>query len=138
MQGATVDRAHVFADGGGSELAYVAMSRAPETSHVYIVADDIDQAGEDLTREWSIQRRERWIIDIDTVADDTARRRPDLARRADRALRHARLRAERDAVLAVAPDAVKRLQALDIQLRLDQVAQRPPQGRRIGLDRHLG
>jgi len=31
MQGATVDRAHVFADGGGRELAYVAMSRARES-----------------------------------------------------------------------------------------------------------
>jgi ATP-dependent exoDNAse (exonuclease V) alpha subunit len=51
MQGATVDRAHVFADGGGRELAYVAMSRARETSHVYVVADDLDQAGEDLTAE---------------------------------------------------------------------------------------
>lgn len=36
MQGATVDRAHVFADGGGRELAYVAMSRARESSQVYV------------------------------------------------------------------------------------------------------
>ena len=34
MQGATVDRAHVFADGGGRELAYVAMSCSRETTNV--------------------------------------------------------------------------------------------------------
>ena len=33
-QGATVNRAHPFADGGGRELAYVAMSRARDTAHV--------------------------------------------------------------------------------------------------------
>jgi conjugative relaxase-like TrwC/TraI family protein len=48
MQGETVDRAHVFADGGGRELAYVATSRARDTSHVYVVADDADQAVEEL------------------------------------------------------------------------------------------
>ena len=131
MQGATVDRSHVFADGGGRELAYVAMSRARETSHVYVVADDIAQAVDDLRSEWSTERRERWIIDIDTPADEGARRRPDLARRADNAIRYARLRVERDAVQAVAPDAVQRLSALDIQLRLERVAQRPTQGRGI-------
>lgn len=37
-QGATVDTAHVLADGGGRELAYVAMSRARGQSHVHLVA----------------------------------------------------------------------------------------------------
>jgi ATP-dependent exoDNAse (exonuclease V) alpha subunit len=59
MQGATVDRAHVCADGGGRELAYVAMSRARDTSHVYVVADDTDQAIGDLTVEWSAERGQR-------------------------------------------------------------------------------
>ena len=37
-QGATVDVAHVLDDGGGRELAYVAMSRARHASHVYTAA----------------------------------------------------------------------------------------------------
>ena len=32
-QGSTTERAHLFADGGGRELAYVAMSRARESTH---------------------------------------------------------------------------------------------------------
>ncbi len=52
-QGATTTRAHLFADGGGRELAYVAMSRAREGTEVWKVADDLVQAREDLAREWS-------------------------------------------------------------------------------------
>ena len=125
-QAATVERAHVMADGGGRELAYVAMSRARATSHVYVVADDIDQAGEELTAEWSRSTRQRWVLDTDEVAGDDGRRRPDLARRVDGTLRLTRLRAERDAVQAVAPDAEARLRALDAQLRLEQVSQPSP------------
>jgi len=62
-QGATVETAHVLADGGGRELGYVAMSRAKEQTHVYVVADDLDQAKEDLVRDWSSSRRVRWAID---------------------------------------------------------------------------
>ncbi|HEX2700491.1 MAG TPA: AAA family ATPase, partial [Acidimicrobiales bacterium] len=40
-QAATVDRAHVFADGGGRELGYVAMSRARGPSYLYATADDV-------------------------------------------------------------------------------------------------
>ena len=39
-QGSTVTRAHLFADGGGRELAYVAMSRARECTHAWLVAAD--------------------------------------------------------------------------------------------------
>ncbi len=39
-QGATHDLAHVYEDGGGRELAYVAMSRAREETHVYLCADE--------------------------------------------------------------------------------------------------
>ena len=39
-QGSTVDVAHVLDDGGGRELAYVAMSRARTASHVYVTALD--------------------------------------------------------------------------------------------------
>ena len=62
-QGATTARAHLFADGGGRELAYVAMSRAREATHVWTVADDLGQAREDLVREWSSERRPTWAID---------------------------------------------------------------------------
>lgn len=102
-QGATVDRAHLFADGGGRELAYVAMSRARESTHVHVVADDVDQAVDDLRREWSIERRDRWVLDVDSPAAEGDRRRPDLAARARDGLRSARLRVERAAVLATVP-----------------------------------
>ncbi len=62
-QGATTTRAHLFADGGGRELAYVAMSRAREGTQVWTVADDLAQAREDLAREWSSERRPTWAID---------------------------------------------------------------------------
>ncbi len=62
-QGATVERAHLYADGGGRELAYVAMSRARHASTAYVVADDLDQAREDLTRDWAARRTPTWAID---------------------------------------------------------------------------
>jgi conjugative relaxase-like TrwC/TraI family protein len=132
MQGATVDSAHVFADGGGRELAYVAMSRARDTSHVYVAADGLDQAVDDLAVEWSADRRQRWLLDIDETAIDGGVRRPSLARQTESTLRLARLRSERDAVQAVAPEAAHRLRSLDVQLRLEQVAQRLAPGRAIG------
>jgi conjugative relaxase-like TrwC/TraI family protein len=134
MQGATVDRAQVFADGGGRELAYVAMSRARDTSHVYVVADDLDQAVEDLTIEWSTDRRQRWVVDVDEPAVHRAAR-PNLEPRIEGAIRIARLHAERDAVEAVAPGAADRLRRLDIQLRLEMVAERPAPARGLGLGR---
>jgi hypothetical protein len=137
MQGATADRAHVFADGGGRELAYVAMSRARDTSHVYVVADDLDQAVEDLTVEWSADRRQRWVLDVDEPAIDDRARRPSLARRTESTLRLARLRAEREAVQAVAPDAEARLRSLDLQLGFERVAQRTAPAREIGRARGL-
>jgi hypothetical protein len=73
-QGVTVDRAHVFADGGGRELAYVAMSRARDRSQVYLVADDMVMAAEDLTREWGHERRPMWAINtgLPTTGDLTS------------------------------------------------------------------
>lgn len=133
MQGATVDRAHVFADGGGRELAYVAMSRARDTSHVYVVADDADQAVEDLAAEWSADRRQRWVLDVDELARDSYR--PNLARRTDATVRAARLRAEREAVSAAAPEAASRLRSLDLQLRLTELEARPAPTRSHGLGR---
>jgi conjugative relaxase-like TrwC/TraI family protein len=135
MQGATVDRAHVFADGGGRELAYVAMSRARDSTHVYVTADNLGQAVEDLSIEWSTNRRQRWVLDVDEPAHDARARRPNLVRRTESALRLARLRSEREAVQAVAPEAEERLRALDLQMRLEALVHRPPPGRELGLGR---
>jgi hypothetical protein len=52
-QGATVGTTYALADGGGRELAYVAMSRARGESHVYVVANDISTAAERLVWEWA-------------------------------------------------------------------------------------
>ena len=65
-QGATFDTAHLYADGGGRELGYVGMSRARESAHVHAVADNVDQAVEDLSWEWSRERRQTWAIDTGT------------------------------------------------------------------------
>jgi conjugative relaxase-like TrwC/TraI family protein len=125
-QGQTVGQAHVYADGGGRELAYVAMSRAREASHAYLVADSVDQAAEDLRREWSSERRMGWASDLgvpDTqpqaevhendrlaalareakrLADRAAgKHEAEKARRA--ALDHARLQAIYDARTAAVP-----------------------------------
>jgi ATP-dependent exoDNAse (exonuclease V) alpha subunit len=120
MQGATVDCAHVFADGGGRELAYVAMSRARETSRVHVVADDLDQAVEDLSAEWSADRRQHCVLDVDEPAVDGIDRRPNRARRTDRTLRLVRLRAEREAVRAVAPEADARLRSEESSRPVDR------------------
>jgi hypothetical protein len=53
---------HLFADGGGRELAYVAMSRAREATHAWVVADDLAQAAEDLGRDWSVRRTPTWAL----------------------------------------------------------------------------
>ena len=58
-----MERAHVLEDGGGRELAYVKMSRARERSTVYVVADSVEQAAEDLSRSWAQSRRIGWAID---------------------------------------------------------------------------
>ena len=66
-QGATVDTAHVLADGGGRELAYVAMSRARGASHVYLPTAN-PAAGIDYLRwEWGSDRRQAWTLQPDLV-----------------------------------------------------------------------
>jgi conjugative relaxase-like TrwC/TraI family protein len=102
-QGATGTTGRVFGDGGGRELAYVALSRTTGATHIHVVADDLDQAAEDLRREWASERRQRWILDTDTPAPDGITRHPHLARRTEQSLRTARLRAERAALLATLP-----------------------------------
>ncbi|MGH3370689.1 MAG: hypothetical protein ACRDPR_11870, partial [Nocardioidaceae bacterium] len=98
-QGATVDVAHRFEDGGGRELAYVAMSRARAGSHSWLAADDLDQAKEDLIREWSTEARARWVIDTGAPDHRPSRRWVEPERILDRA----KLDAERHALLSAIP-----------------------------------
>jgi conjugative relaxase-like TrwC/TraI family protein len=63
-QGATVDTAHRFHDGGGRELAYVANSRARQGTTIHAVADTLDQALDDLEHDWTRERRPRWALDL--------------------------------------------------------------------------
>lgn len=60
-QGATYDRAHVLAAGGGRELGYVAMSRARDHTTIHATADDLAQAVDDLQADWGVVRHQRWI-----------------------------------------------------------------------------
>ena len=59
-QGQTVDATYALEDGGGRELAYVAMSRARGESHVHVVAPDIRHAAHRLAWAWGQERRQRW------------------------------------------------------------------------------
>ena len=103
-QGATVDVAHALEDGGGRELVYVRMSRARQTTTLYLVADNVDQAGEDLRPEWP--RQERWLWAIDTNTPDpepTQSAGAPVSVPVPPALRRAQLVNRRNAVLAVIP-----------------------------------
>jgi conjugative relaxase-like TrwC/TraI family protein len=102
-QGATYDRAHVLAAGGGRELGYVAMSRARERTTIHAVADDLTQAVEDIATDWSVDRRQRWITDTASPATDAvAGRTAPVNRDAQRQ----RLIEERDRLRQLAPPDV--------------------------------
>jgi ATP-dependent exoDNAse (exonuclease V), alpha subunit - helicase superfamily I member len=119
-QGDTVDVAHRLEDGGGRELAYVSMSRARLHTTVHVVADDLEQAREDLTRDWVDKRRPRWAIDSGTPATQPldVERHPGVPAPMRAALRRARLEAERHAVLrAVPPDARPKLWQVNRELQ---------------------
>jgi len=106
-QGATHDIAHVFEDGGGRELAYVAMSRAREHTQLYLAADDLDQAREDLCRNWETERRWKWAID--TGLNRTEKLDPDAPRLPSAeiaSLRQQALQAERDALATAIPKTI--------------------------------
>jgi len=81
------------------------MSRARHHSTIWVVADDVDQAAEDLKRDWPRENRQQWAIDSGTPSTEPQRVEHD--RDADptirNALRQARLRAERDALAASIP-----------------------------------
>jgi len=97
-QGATYDRAHVYADGGGRELGYVAMSRARDHTTLHTVADDLPQAIEDLQTDWSHENRQRWITD-GPASVGAHQRQPAL----DVAAHHERLRQERSELEGLVP-----------------------------------
>jgi hypothetical protein len=102
-QGATADRTHYLAEGGGRELAYVAMSRARGPSIVHAVADNVGQAIEDITHDWSLDRNQQWITRIATAVgvDPAIRALPE-----DPDARRARLLAELEALKCHAPPEV--------------------------------
>jgi conjugative relaxase-like TrwC/TraI family protein len=101
-QGATADRTHYLAEGGGRELAYVAMSRARGPSVVHAVADSLDQAIEDISHDWSSDRTQRWITRTAQVGvDDSMRTTPE-----DGETRRARLLSELAALERRAPPSV--------------------------------
>ena len=133
-QGATVDRAHVYLDGGGRELTYVALSRATDQTTIHCVADNLDQAVEDLQRDWSHDRRQRWTLDTDLPAAPGQRTRPSLLRGVDVGLRLGQLRAEREAILTVMPSdpdpdwAAVHVQRRKLEQHLDEL--------RTGTDRY--
>ncbi len=119
-QGSTVDTAHRLEDGGGRELAYVSMSRARERSTVWVIADDVDQATEDLKRDWPEERRQRWAIDSGTPSTEPAAVEADrnVAPSIRNALLQARLQAERTAVTATMPAPVADDELRSIRLKL--------------------
>jgi conjugative relaxase-like TrwC/TraI family protein len=104
-QGATTEVSHLLQDGGGRELAYVAMSRARQSSFVYLVSDDLGQAKEDLVREWSSSKRPRWVSDLSSPEHVPAPslERQELSPDRQNAIRLAHLVATREAILAVIP-----------------------------------
>jgi ATP-dependent exoDNAse (exonuclease V) alpha subunit len=131
-QGATTDVAHLFADGGGRELGYVAMSRARHSTRVHVVADDIEQAGEDLVRDWGHQRRQVWALDTGTPTDAARPEVHPLETELDQTtpaalratLARARLTAERHALAAAVGDGIL-------------ADTTPAQHHLAGLDRHI-
>jgi conjugative relaxase-like TrwC/TraI family protein len=140
VQGATVDTAHVYANGGGRELAYVALSRARTTTHIYATADTSTQAAADLENEWSTSTRPRWTLDTDSPASSSTTQQPQLATRIDSTLRIARLATERAALVALTggDEQPKRIEALDSRIELERLMTppsrpAPSRGRGLGL-----
>jgi hypothetical protein len=121
-QGSTVGRAHALEDGGGRELAYVKMSRAKDRSTVYVVADTVDLAVEDLARDWSKERRPTWVIDSGTPATEPAAVAVDIGVAAPmrNALRRGRLLAERHAIAGAVP-ADPSVEIQEVERRRDRL-----------------
>jgi conjugative relaxase-like TrwC/TraI family protein len=110
-QGATYDRAHVLAAGGGRELAYVAMSRARHHTSVHATADDLEQVLGDLQADWSTARQQTWIAD--TTARPGRQPEPDRITRLPAPERHTDVMSIHDRV----GDARRRLAQLERDYR---------------------
>ena len=48
------------------------MSRARESAHAWVVADDVGQAADDLRRDWSVRRTPTWALDTGLPEDANA------------------------------------------------------------------
>jgi hypothetical protein len=98
------------------------MSRAKDRSTVYVVADTVDMAVEDLASDWSEERRPAWVIDSGTPAADPAAVEADIsvASPMRAALRRGRLLAERHAIAGAIPaDPTTEIQ--EIERRRDRL-----------------
>jgi hypothetical protein len=134
-QGSTTERAHLFADGGGRELAYVAMSRARESTDVWAVADDLPQAVDDLRRDWSARRTPAWAIDTALPEPGT------LSRDGFQALpsgEQARIAALLHAEKKIAGEAVVGVRLPDRAATLGQAEQALERGRKARADLTYG
>jgi conjugative relaxase-like TrwC/TraI family protein len=134
-QGSTTDRAHLLADGGGRELAYVAMSRARESTHVWTVADDLPQAVDDLRRDWSTRRTPTWAIDT-ALPDPATLNRDRLQALPSRHQAHfaALVRAEK----AIAGSAIAGIRLPDRAATLGQAEQALEAARQARVDLDTG
>jgi conjugative relaxase-like TrwC/TraI family protein len=81
-QGATSDRAHVLAEGGGRQLTYVALSRARHHTTIHTTADNHDQALETLTDDWTTNHDQPWLTPTTRPGQDP-RTQPAIAAPAD-------------------------------------------------------
>jgi hypothetical protein len=117
----------VFTDGGGRQLGYVALSRARQRSTLHAIADDHDQALDDLRTDWTDDRRQRWLTHATRPGSDP-RPLPD-----DPTARARRLRAELDELERLAPPdttaAYHRARADAARLRADRDALAQGRGR---------
>lgn len=105
------------------------MSRARIATDVHTVADNPDQAAADLTTEWTVDRRQRWTLDVDAPANPADRIRPSVTRRIDDSLREARIRAEQQALRELTGPEWRRVEPLDVGARLARLSTRPAAGR---------
>ncbi len=118
------------------------MSRARQSSSVWVVADSLDQAAEDLVRDWSQERRPRWAVDSGIPANEAhalehhRRHSPST----DDALRRARLEAEAKAIIGAGPpDLRPRLDEVEAQLwRLEETKEDLRYGRGVWEDTEVG
>ena len=103
------------------------MSRARESTHAWVVADDLDQAAEDLRREWSSERTPTWAIDsglpaADKLTPDSFAGLADDQRVRVAAVAHAQTEITANALSRIGPSALV-LALSDAQAALQQAQQ---------------